>query len=347
MASAYRAPPDTHGDGIPDAVDILIGAKKAVLLATPYVETNRKLPHPGGDMPADEGVCTDVVVRALRNAGLDLQKAVYEDAGRAPKAYPAIVRRNPSIDHRRVRNLLPWFERHFRKVPIADLLPGDVVLLDTFPGRKGVEHIGVVSDRVGESGRPLIANAWTNGFRTSEMDLLGSVAAPAAYRVPAARTTAPSRAAIPPFQLSAATTQLVLAISDAWFAPSARLSLWERRGGGWRRRTVRCRRCPVARGWAGDAALGLPPRRPRSVVRKNAKAISARPPESVACREPPATRKRSRPRRGCCTRRRRPPFGASTIPDRPITTIWSTRRARADRRGRRTRRCCATMSRTR
>jgi uncharacterized protein YijF (DUF1287 family) len=186
--STEAAPADTDGDGIPDAVDILIGAKKAVLLATPYVETSRKLPYPGGDMPTDEGVCSDVVVRALRNAGIDLQRAIFEDAGRAPGAYPAIVRRNPSIDHRRVRNLQPYFERHFRRVALDDLLPGDVVLLDTFPRRKGIEHIGVVSDRLGQTGRPLIINAWTEGFRTSEMDLLGIVPAPAAYRAPAPPT---------------------------------------------------------------------------------------------------------------------------------------------------------------
>ncbi len=184
LAPETAAPADTDGDGIPDAVDILIGAKKAVLLATPYVETSRKLTYPGGDMPADEGVCTDVVVRALRNAGIDLQQAVFEDAGRAPRAYPAISRRNPSIDHRRVRNLVPYLERHFRRVAVDDLLPGDVILLDTFPGRQGVEHIGVVSDRLGPSGRPLIINAWTNGYRTSEMDLLRFVPAPAAFRVP-------------------------------------------------------------------------------------------------------------------------------------------------------------------
>jgi len=52
-----------------------------------------------------------VVVRALRNAGIDLQKEIFEDAGRVPTAYPAIPKRNPNIDHRRVRNLMVYFGR--------------------------------------------------------------------------------------------------------------------------------------------------------------------------------------------------------------------------------------------
>ncbi|HEY5281921.1 MAG TPA: DUF1287 domain-containing protein, partial [Polyangia bacterium] len=222
---------DSDGDGIPDPVDILLGAKKAALLASPYVETSPKLAYPGGDVPTTEGVCTDVVVRALRNAGIDLQKEVFEDAGRAPAAYPAIPKRNPNIDHRRVRNLLVYFGRHWRKVErVEDLLPGDVAMLDTFPSRKGVEHIGIVSDKLGKSGRPLIINAWTVGYRTSEMDLLGFVPMPIAFRAPAATT--PASATLPTFRIPAETRQLVTVITSDWGSSQARLAWWKRQGNG-------------------------------------------------------------------------------------------------------------------
>jgi hypothetical protein len=102
----------------------------------------------------------------LRNAGLDLQPLVFEDAGRAPKAYPGIKCRNTNIDHRRVRNLAVYFQRHWRPIHrVEDLLPGDVILLDTFPSRPGPDHIGIVSDTLGRSRLPLIINAWTNDYR--------------------------------------------------------------------------------------------------------------------------------------------------------------------------------------
>jgi uncharacterized protein YijF (DUF1287 family)/L,D-peptidoglycan transpeptidase YkuD (ErfK/YbiS/YcfS/YnhG family) len=218
---------DSDGDGIPDPVDILLGAKKAVLLASPYVETSPRLAYPGGDVPTSEGVCSDVVVRALRNAGIDLQKEVFEDAGRAPTAYPAIPKRNPNIDHRRVRNLTVYFGRHWQRVErLQDLLPGDVAMLDTFPNRKGVEHIGIVSDRLGKSGWPLVVNAWTVGYQTSEMDLLGFVPMPVAFRAPATTGAAPS--ALPSFRIPAETRQLVTVVTSEWGAGRARLAWWQR-----------------------------------------------------------------------------------------------------------------------
>ena len=178
------APPpgDRDGDGLPDPLDVLIGAKKTALAASPYGGGYRELDYPGGDLPRDEGVCTDVVIRALRNAGLDLQKEVHEDIRRSKKSYPMVKGKgNASIDHRRVKTILPWFKRHAdpHTAELDDAAdpyrPGDIVFFDTFPSKTGPDHIGVVSDTIGDSGHLLVINSWTDGFVTQEMDLLGWV----------------------------------------------------------------------------------------------------------------------------------------------------------------------------
>jgi len=183
-------PGDRDGDGIPDPLDVLIGAKKLLLNGAAYTEGYKPIPFPRGDVPRDVGVCTDVLVRALRNAGLDLQGELYDDIGRAPRAYPMVKRRNPSIDHRRVKTLLPFFRRHFEG-HAADprqggdpYRPGDVVFMDTFPSRPGPDHVGIVSDRLGPSGLPLIINNWTTGTKDAEMDLLAFVAVTERFRIP-------------------------------------------------------------------------------------------------------------------------------------------------------------------
>lgn len=115
-----------------------------------------------------------------------------------------------------------------------------------FRHSSGIEHIGLVSDRVGRSGRPLIINAWTTGYVTSEMDLLGGVAAPAAYRVPAARpgpvgssnaVVTESAARLPAgaaFRLDPSIRQAVVALSPSWSSAAATVSWWGReRGGAW------------------------------------------------------------------------------------------------------------------
>jgi uncharacterized protein YijF (DUF1287 family) len=180
---------DQDLDGIPDQLDGLLGAKKALLLRSPYIVTYRALPYPGGDVPLNEGVCTDVVVRALRNAGYDLQRLVHEDAKIAPKNYPGITKLDKNIDHRRVRNLLVYFKRHFTSldanVPSQTrlFLPGDIVLFNTY-GDASPDHIGIVSDTLGPNGLPLIINSWTVGYVTSEMDLLANVPTTHRFRFP-------------------------------------------------------------------------------------------------------------------------------------------------------------------
>lgn len=121
------------------------------------------LAYPGGDPPADRGVCTDVVIRAYRKLGVDLQVKVHEDMRAAFASYPPLWgRRRPdaNIDHRRVPNLLVFFLRHGQTLPIsqrpADYRAGDVVAWDL---GGGVTHVGLVVDKTGSDGaRPLIVH---------------------------------------------------------------------------------------------------------------------------------------------------------------------------------------------
>jgi uncharacterized protein YijF (DUF1287 family) len=112
-----------------------------------------RIPYPGGDVPADRGVCTDEVIRAYRAVGVDLQKEVHEDILRDPSAYPRkwrwlSWRPDTNIDHRRVPNLMVFFSRRGEKLPVTtraqDYLPGDLVTWDL---SRGVPHIGIVVDR--------------------------------------------------------------------------------------------------------------------------------------------------------------------------------------------------------
>ena len=183
---------DADDDGIPDELDIVIGAHKVLLNKAGYREGYLEIGFPGGDVPRDIGVCTDVLVRALRNAGIDLQKELYADIARAPQAYPTVKRRNPHIDQRRVKTILPWFQRHWSahgtdpRVAGDPFRAGDVLFMDTSPGRDGPEHVGIVSDRRGPSGFPLVVNNWTTGYNESEMDLLPFVPVLYRFRVTAA-----------------------------------------------------------------------------------------------------------------------------------------------------------------
>jgi uncharacterized protein YijF (DUF1287 family) len=105
--------------------------------------------YPGGDVPADRGVCTDVVIRACRAAGIDLQVLVHEDMRVNFSKYPSLWglrTTDRNIDHRRVPNLQTFFRRRGAALPVtkdpADYLPGDVVAWDL--NGRGLTHIGMV-----------------------------------------------------------------------------------------------------------------------------------------------------------------------------------------------------------
>ena len=124
-----------------------------------------RIPYPGGDVPADTGVCTDEVIRAYRAVGVDLQKEVHEDMVRNFRTYPNQSRwhlstPDPNIDHRRVPNLMVFFSRNGESLTISnrasDYSPGDLVTWDL---GGGVPHIGIVVDQKSpHSGRYMIVH---------------------------------------------------------------------------------------------------------------------------------------------------------------------------------------------
>jgi len=108
------------------------------------------IPYPGGDVPIERGVCSDVVIRAFRATGVDLQVEIHRDMKQNFSAYPkmwGLSRPDPNIDHRRVPNLMKFFERKGKSLPVSDqpvdYLPGDVV---AWRLPNGLYHIGLVSN---------------------------------------------------------------------------------------------------------------------------------------------------------------------------------------------------------
>jgi len=121
-----------------------------------------RIPYPGGDVSPNTGVCTDEVIRSYRALGIDLQREVHEDMEANFSAYRtrsrwAVARPDSNIDHRRVPNLMVFFQRHGESLPITsradDYSPGDLVTWDL---GGGVPHIGIVVDQKGTSGHYMI-----------------------------------------------------------------------------------------------------------------------------------------------------------------------------------------------
>ncbi|MCB8963944.1 MAG: DUF1287 domain-containing protein [Bacteroidales bacterium] len=115
-----------------------------------------RIAYPLGDVPANKGVCTDVIIRAYRKLGIDLQREVHEDMKANFHRYPknwGLKKPDPNIDHRRVPNLMVFFARFGRVKTIsqdpADYVPGDIVCWDL--GR-GTPHIGIIVNKKSDNG---------------------------------------------------------------------------------------------------------------------------------------------------------------------------------------------------
>ena len=139
-----------------------------------YDGSYRRIDYPGGDVPADRGVCTDVVVRAYRAVGIDLQQQVHEDMRAAFDAYPklwGLRKPDSNIDHRRVPNLQTFLRRRGADLSVSqdarNYRVGDLVTW-MLPGN--LPHIGIVTDRLSTDGkRPLIVHNIGRGPAVEDM----------------------------------------------------------------------------------------------------------------------------------------------------------------------------------
>lgn len=166
------------------ATRLIESARARTLIGEIYDPAYVAIAYPGGDVPDDRGVCTDVVIRAYRSLGIDLQVEVHEDMkanfARYPKLW-GLDRTDRNIDHRRVPNLETFFQRQGAALPVSEhaaaYRPGDLVTW-RLPGN--LPHIGIVSDRVSADGTPLILH--NIGAGTVEDDILFSYPVSAHFR---------------------------------------------------------------------------------------------------------------------------------------------------------------------
>ena len=135
-----------------------------------------RIPYPGGDVPADTGVCTDEIIRAYRGVGVDLQKEVHEDMAQNFDLYPRrwkwlTSHPDSNIDHRRVPNLMTFFSRKGESLALSgrgeDYAPGDIVTWDL---GGGVPHVGILVDqKAAPSGRYMIVHNIGQGPRMEDV----------------------------------------------------------------------------------------------------------------------------------------------------------------------------------
>lgn len=142
----------------PEIKKLLESANEQIKVTRNYTQEYFVIPYPNGDVPIETGACTDVIIRAFRNVGIDLQKEVHEDMSANFALYPTkwgLDKPDTNIDHRRVLNLQTFFTRRGKSLPISNkarnFQPGDIVSWDL--NGKGMTHIGIVSNLWNEKTR--------------------------------------------------------------------------------------------------------------------------------------------------------------------------------------------------
>ncbi len=147
---------------------LVVQAINQTKIKVTYVPAYVQIKYPNGDVPANTGVCTDLVIRAYRGVGIDLQKEVHEDMVKNFKNYPklwSLKSPDSNIDHRRVPNLMTYFKAKKAELAVSDKAedykPGDLVTwnLQNKKVVSGITHIGIVTDqRTADGKRYLIAH---------------------------------------------------------------------------------------------------------------------------------------------------------------------------------------------
>ena len=149
-----------HAARADTANDLVAAARAQVGVTLIYDPNYQQIAYPMGDVPMVRGVCSDVVIRAFRTLGIDLQQELHRDMKRHFAAYPknwGLAKPDRNIDHRRVPNLATWFKRQGYDLPVsqdaAAYQPGDIV---TWILSGGQPHIGIVSDQRSEDNARLL-----------------------------------------------------------------------------------------------------------------------------------------------------------------------------------------------
>lgn len=169
---------------------IVNGAKTEVLRGVCYDASYMQIPYPNGDVPKEQGACTDVVIRALRNAGYDLQKLIHEDMTHNFRLYPkkwGLSRPDSNIDHRRVPNHIAFMRRFGKELPTSTTgaaadtwKPGDIIYWDL---GSGLTHCGIISNDQNADGTPLVIH--NIGPAASQQDCLNNWQIIGHFRYPA------------------------------------------------------------------------------------------------------------------------------------------------------------------